>query len=119
MAKPTLLVEIVFLSPEEGGRRSPPVFGTPAEYRPHLVVQDRDVRKARTRGNLVEDEYLAVSFVEAPEKVDLGVPIRCVLRLNYFPEVDYAGLREAATFTVREGATVVAHGIVLERRSAG
>ena len=119
VTKPTIEVEVVFLSADEGGRQSPPVFGTAAEYRPHLVLQDRTVRQARMRGNVVEEEYLAVSFVEGPRSFALGEPVRCVLRLSYFPEVDYADLREGATFTVREGARIVAHGIVLNRRSAG
>jgi translation elongation factor EF-Tu-like GTPase len=119
MTKPKLLVELVFLSSEEGGRQSPPAFGTPAEYRPHFVVQDRGVRHARMRGNFIEDDYLSVSFVEGPGKVTFGEPVKCVVRLNYFPDVAYGDLREGATFTVREGARVVAHGIVLERRPAG
>src|SRR6185312_16803762 len=118
MTKPTLLVEVVFLSPEHGGRQAPPVLGTSAEYRPHLVVQDRSVRDAHMRGNVVDEEYLGVSFVEGPEKLDFGVPVSCLVRLNYFPEVGYADLREGASFTVREGVRVVAHGTVLERRSA-
>lgn len=47
MAEPTLLVEVVFLPSEDSGRKAVPVFGTPAEYRPHLVAQDRTVRCAR------------------------------------------------------------------------
>jgi hypothetical protein len=119
MTKPMVVVEVVFLSTEEGGRQSPPVFGTAAEYRPHLVVQERSIRYARMRGNVVEDEYLAVSFVQGPETFALGEPVRCMVRLNYFPEVAYADLREGATFTVREGARIVAHGIVLDRTDAG
>jgi hypothetical protein len=119
MGKPTLLVELVFLSREEGGRATVPVFGTPAEYRPHLVAQDRTVRHARMVGNTVDERYLEVSFIDGPAQFGFGEPVRCILRLNYFPEVDYAELPPGASFTVREGARVVAHGVVLERRDAG
>jgi hypothetical protein len=119
MSKPTLLVEVLFLSPEDGGRQSVPVFGTQAEYRPHLVVQDRSVRRARMAGNTVDENYLGVAFVNDPGQFRFGDTIRCVLRLDYFPELDYAELTHGASFTVREGARVVAHGVVLERRQAG
>jgi hypothetical protein len=104
MTKPTLLVEIVFLAPTDGGRHRPPVFLEPGVYRPHLVVQDRSVRHARKQGNVIEDDCLGVSFVEAPETVDVGEAETYVLRLDYFPEVNYHGLQEGATFTVREVA---------------
>jgi hypothetical protein len=119
MNKPTLLVEVVFLSAEDGGRQSVPVFGTQAEYRPHLVVQDRTVRRARMIGNTVDERYLGVSFLDGPQQFGSGETIRCVLRLNFFPDVDYAELAPGTPFTVREGARVVAHGVVLERRDAG
>ena len=57
--------------------------------------------------------------VEGPERIDYGEPVRGVLSLDYFPEMNYDALREGATFTVREGPRIVAHGMVLERRSAG
>ena len=119
MTKPTLLVEMVFLSSQEGGRQSVPVFGTQAEYRPHLVVQDRTVRHARMTGNTVDERYLGVGFVDGPRQFSFGETIRCVLRLMYFPDLDYAELTPGTTFTVREGARVVAHGVVLERQDAG
>jgi hypothetical protein len=119
MSKPTLLVEMVFLPPQEGGRQSVPVFGTQAEYRPHLVVQERTVRQARMTGNTVDERYLGVGFVDGPRQFGFGEAIRCVLRLMYFPDVDYAELTSGTTFTVREGARIVAHGVVLERRDAG
>jgi len=116
MHEPTLLVELVFVSPEDGGRQSVPIFGTPAEYRPHLVVQDRTVRRARMVGNTIDETYLAVSFVDGPGKFGFGETVECVLRLSYFPDLDYAELTPGAQFTVREGARVVAHGVVRERR---
>lgn len=119
VTKPTLLVEIVFLAPAEGGRQVPPVLGLAPHYRPHLVVQDRSARYGRLRGNVSEEDYLGVSFVEGPQKIDFGESVECVLRLDYSPDANYDALRGGATFTVREGAQVVAHGVVLERRSIG
>jgi hypothetical protein len=68
--------------------------------------------------NIGDEDYLGVSFVEGPERFDYGEPVRGVLRLDYFPDVNYDALRDGATFTVREGGRIVGH-IVLERRSAG
>jgi hypothetical protein len=70
-------------------------------------------------GNTVDERYLAVSFLDGPRQFGFGENIRCVLRLNYFPDVDYAELTPGTSFTVREGARIVAHGVVLERRDAG
>lgn len=119
MNKPSLLAEIVFLSPAEGGRPSPPILGTGASYRPHLVAQDRSVRHARMQGNAVDENYFPITFVEGPKPIVFGEAARFVLRLDYFPDVDYAAFVTDASFTVREGACVVAHGVVLERRDAG
>ena len=116
MDKPTLLAEVVFLSAAEGGRHSPPSFGSSASYRPHLVVQDRAIRAARMRGSVLKEDYWGVSFVEGPTEVQCGQPVMCVLSLDYFPKIDYAPLTVGAPFTAREGVRVVAHGLVLERR---
>ena len=116
----TILVEVVFLSPEDGGRQhSLPVFKTPAVYRPHLVVQDRSVRYARIRNNVIEEGHWAVSFFDGPSEFSFGEPVRCRLILDWFPEADYSPLEKGATFTVREGARIVGHGVVLERSDVG
>jgi hypothetical protein len=114
MSRPTVLAEVVFLSPEEGGRQQPPLLGTSSSYRPHLVVQDRQVRQARIRdGNVVDEEYLGVTFIEGPSELRFGEPAKIRLRFDY-PHVNYSRLCAGATFTVREGAKIVGHGIVLE-----
>jgi hypothetical protein len=118
MSKPTLVAEVVFLSPDEGGRQAPPIFVAPVLYRSHLVVQDRSVRHARMRDDMVDEDYWGVSFASGPAQFGFGERVRCVLSLDYFPKVDYAPLVAGASFTVREGARIVAHGIVLERRDA-
>jgi hypothetical protein len=84
-----------------------------------LVVQDREVRQARVRdGNVVDEPYLGVTFLEGPSEIHFGEPAKVLLRLDY-PNVDYSSLSVGAAFTVREGAKVVGHGIVLETRGAG
>jgi hypothetical protein len=70
-------------------------------------------------GSAIDERYLAVSFLDGPRQFSFGEAVRCVLRLNYFPDVDYAELMPGTSFTVREGPHVVAHGVVLERRDAG
>lgn len=115
MKRPTVTVEVVFLSASEGGRQQPPGVNQ-RTYRPHLVIQDRTVRRAtRDEKGVANDEYLGVVFLEGPKEVRFGEPARCSLELVYFPAVPYIGLVRGATFTVREGAAVVGHGVVLER----
>ena len=116
MRSATVLTELVFLSPAEGGRQQPPVLGTSSTYRPHVVVQDRQVRQARVRGgDVVDEEYLGVAFLEGPRELRFGEPAEVLLRLDY-PNVDYSSLCVGASFTVREGAKIVGYGIVLETR---
>ena len=65
--------------------------------------------------NVANEEYLGVVFLDGPKEVQFGHSARCTLALIYFPEVSYSQLEVGATFTVREGAGVVGHGVVLER----
>lgn len=117
MSVARILAEVVFLTSEEGGRQQPPVFATPAAYRPHLVVQDRRVRQPRTRdGNVIDENYLGVSFVDGPSEFRLGESVECTLRLDY-PEAAYEELKTGAAFTVREGGRIVGHGIVLDQQA--
>jgi hypothetical protein len=54
-----------------------------------------------------------VAFHEGPDKIAANVEARIVLSLMYFPALSYDGLTPGATFTVREGAQIVAYGTVL------
>lgn len=49
-----------------------------------MVVQDRSVRHA-TAGpwNISDEDYLGVSFVEGPERVEYGESVKGVLGLDY------------------------------------
>jgi hypothetical protein len=109
--------EGVFLRTTEGGRQLPPRVSEPGLYRPHLVMQGREVRPATFDDrNVVIDEYLGVRFVDGPDEMRLGEPARCTIELVYFPEIAYPEVKSGATFTVREGAKVVGHGVILDRR---
>lgn len=113
---PTAVVETVFLRTEEGGRHHPPNVNRPGAYRPHFVVQGRDVRAAKFgKSNDLSDEYLGVTFIAGPPEVVFGESMRCTVALVYFPNVSYSEMSAGATFTIREGARVVGHGVVLER----
>jgi hypothetical protein len=92
----------------------PPVLTSSGQYRPHLVVQARTVRRAQLgQGDVPEEDYLGVEFVQGLGAIQFGAESRYTIRL-LFPLVDYSALRSGATFTIREGHRVVGHGIVLE-----
>ncbi len=117
--RPLITAEITFLRTDEGGRVQAPTFNTDARYMPHVVVQSRDVRAAVVSADRVINEpYQGVRFVEGPSDFRLGQTARFVLELMYCPEHPYADVQPGATFTVREGAKVVAHGVVLSRTDA-
>ncbi len=111
-----ITAEITFLRTDEGGRVRAPAFNMDWRYRPHIVIQSRDVRAAVIDADrAIREPYQGVEFVEAPSDVRLGQTARFVLELIYYPEHPYADVQPGATFTVREGAKVVAHGVVLSR----
>lgn len=119
MSGKRILVELVFLTAEEGGRQKPPTFEAASVYRPHLVVQGRDVRETRMRErNVIDEIYLGVSFIGGPKEFFLGELIVCTLRLDYYPSIEYADLKNGASFTLREGCRIVGHGTVLEQRAS-
>jgi hypothetical protein len=105
---PLVTAEITFLRRDEGGRLTAPMSGTALRYMPHTVLQDRSVRKALIDADrVVRELYHGVAFVEGPPEFRL--------LLMYDPHDPYSDVLPGATFTVREGAKVVAHGIVKER----
>ena len=114
---PTIVAEVTFLSPEEGGRTQATDLSS-GSYRPHLVVQHPDVRPARpaaVAGGQLTGDYLGVCFLQGPAEYATGRPLRCLLALMYHPQVDYTALQTGATFTLREGPHVVGFGTVLSR----
>jgi hypothetical protein len=117
-AKPTIVAEVTFLSPEAGGRKHPPDLSA-GGYMPHLVVQPPDVRTAATVGGFCVEPYLGVVFISGPVQPVPDQPSRVTLLLLYHPEVDYGPLRDGATFTVREGGKAVGFGQVLRGYADG
>jgi hypothetical protein len=83
---------------------------------PHIVVQPREVRKAVVDGKGVGTElYEGVEFIERPAYYRVGTPGVFVFDLMYFPGHQYTSVQPGATFTVREGLRIVAHGLVKVR----
>ena len=115
-ARPIITAEVVFLRGDEGGRSRPPIFDRQHRYMPHVVIQSREVRRSLTDPDGVNREaYQGVAFLEGPSNYMAGDAGRFVLELMYYPDLPYADVRPGATFTVREGGKIVAHGVVLDR----
>lgn len=118
-AQPQIIAEIVMLSPSDGGRTHGIHIDNNVRYMPHLVVDDRSNRTAKTDVYGVSTEnYLGVLFEPAESLTDPSTGSgRYPLRLMYHPSVDYNSLVVGATFTVREGGRIVGHGLVIQRDS--
>jgi hypothetical protein len=114
---PTVVVEMTFLRPEEGGRVQVP--GPPfKDYSPHLVVQSPDVRQAIVKDRFIVEDYLGVRFLSGPSEYEAGQSGIFHLLLMYSPLTLYDALRPGVTFTVREGARIIGFGTVIERPEA-
>jgi hypothetical protein len=113
---PIITAEITFLRTEEGGRSTPPIFSDSTRYMPHIVIQDRFVRKAVIGADrVIREAYQGVAFIDGPNDLQLGKSGQFRLVLMYYPNNQYASVQSGATFTVREGAKIVAHGVVVDR----
>ena len=116
--------EVVILSSEEGGRAAPlSAAAYQGRYRPHIVLQPRNVRQAKieVRDGLrrVMDEYLGVAFWSGPDPIPISKPFTATMLLMYAPHPAYDPVAPGAEFTIREGAKVVGHGRVLKRTTEG
>ena len=94
MENKTIKVKVIFY---ENIRRTPPI----QSYRPHLVIEG-------------ETEYLGVVFTDL-EEVPLGT-VTTAMVCPMYEKIDYSGLLNGVRFTVREGATIVGAGVVLEQK---
>ena len=110
--KPRIQARVTLLTPQEGGR-SKPSFDF-QQYRPHIVIGNPSQREAlvSSDGHSLVEEYLGIRFTGNGNELTLGEEFAVELELAYFPDVDYSGLRAGATFTIREGGTVVGFGEV-------
>ena len=80
---------------------------------PHIVVGDPSQREAKTSGNTITEHYLGVLVTDAPDEMAPGATAEITLCLMYWPDENYGEVLPGATFTVREGPTVVGFGRVL------
>jgi hypothetical protein len=111
-----LEAEIIFHTADEGGRQLLPTgVLTGLRYRPHIVLGDVSQRGLVDRDVAAQEEYVGVAFVAGPDQVKPGEPCTVRMTLIYWPNYDYPTVKPGETFTLREGARVVAHG-QLKRR---
>jgi len=113
--------EVVLLSAEEGGRSAPVLpFAYRGGLRPHIVLQDRAVRKPKIstqagHPNIILDDYLGVEFWTVPDPVPVSSAFSLTMRLAYYPAPMYNGCVPGATFTIREGGRITGHGEIKRR----
>src|SRR5271169_2233053 len=95
----------------------PPGVLTGLQYRPHIVIGDRHQSKAIIGPDrVIAEEYLGVGFTAGPAEVPVGKEVQVEMMLAYWPNLEYVRAVPGATFTVREGPRVVAHGTITGRR---
>jgi hypothetical protein len=75
-----------------------------------LVIGEPTQRRAVVVDGKGVEEYIGVSFNLGPECPETGVEMTVRLTAMYYPHPMYEKLRPGVTFTVREGAQVVAFG---------
>jgi hypothetical protein len=112
--------EVIVLSSAEGGRATPILpIAYQGGYRPHIVLQPRDVREAKieVRDGVrhITDDYLGVAFWSGPDPIPISEPFTLIMLLMYAPHPAYDRVVPDADFTVREGAKIIGHGKVLRR----
>ncbi len=87
------------------------------QYRPHFVLGDPEQETAVVApGNVLTEQYLGVQIDDGPDEFAYGEEIVVLARLLYWegtPNGFYDGLVPGATFTIREGARIVGHGVIL------
>lgn len=84
-------------------------------YMPHIVLGDPDQRKAIVQPGVgIVEEYIGVRFAGGPETLDIGVPTQVTLELMYMPIEEFSKITPGATFTLREGSTVVGFGYAVD-----
>jgi len=84
-----------------------------ARYMPHIVIGDPSQREALKDGNRLTEHYLGVLVTDAPDELCAGQSSEATLVLMYWPAEKYIDVIPGATFTLREGASIVGYGEVL------
>src|SRR5690349_7853630 len=104
--------EVTFLSLQDGGRMTPlsAEVSYQGKYRPHIVLQPREVRQAQigVRDGLkcVIDEYFAVAFWNGPDPIPVSTPFTLTMFLMHAQHPAYDRVVAGAEFTLREGAKI-------------
>ena len=107
--------EVTFLRTADGGRKTAPILNS-GKYMPHIVVQDQAIRKAIVDEDRVCRElYQGVRFIDGPADYHLGEAVCVVLDLMYYPNHLYENVLPGASFTIREGWTIIGFGSVKAR----
>src|SRR5687768_12114203 len=109
-----LNVMVKFFSAANGGRKQlPQDLLSSRIYRPHLVVGDPNQRRPLVNEkNEITESYLGVTFVDQEKPLTAEQVITAKIETMY-PGVDYSSLKKGATFTIREGGSIVGNGEVL------
>jgi hypothetical protein len=85
-----------------------------ARYVPHIVLGDPSQRRAIVGpNNTIAERYMGVWICDAPEELIPGRSVELSFQLMYWPEESYEGVAPGATFTLREGPSVVGFGSIL------
>lgn len=86
-------------------------------YRPHIVIGPPDQRAAKVEGRTIIEKYQGVVFLDENLTIEPGQTLEVTLALMYYqePDVLYEDVQPGATFTLREGASIVGFGTILSR----
>lgn len=86
-------------------------------YRPHIVIGSPDQRTPIMEGTVCKENYQGVEFLDEQLTIEPGQTVEATLALMYYhaPAVLYTDVVPGATFTLREGPTIIGFGTVLER----
>jgi hypothetical protein len=112
---PLIECVVTFLTSDEGGRAKPfPPGGLSGDvYRPHIVIGDSSQRRAIIdKLGRAAEEYIGIAFSNGPQQPIAGSEMRVIVTLMYYPHRMYEKLLPGTTFTLREGAHIVGHGVV-------
>ncbi len=114
MEQVQIAANVTFLTNEQGGREYP--AWNSHTYRPHVVVGDPAQRQVKTAedGRTLTELYLGVCFDGDGHEMKQGIEHEVKLLLAYYPAVEYEILVPGATFTIREGGSVVGFGEVMQ-----
>lgn len=109
-----LKIKVRVFSEANGGREQlPKDLLSSRSYRPHLVVGDPNQKRVLVDDkNQSTESYLGVTFVAQEEPLTAEIEIVAAIETPY-SGVNYSSLKKGATFTIREGGSIVGNGEVL------